>query len=47
MLPAAVTDVFSGLLVVAAVAALLIWRLGPLPPLLAGAAAGFVGRLVR
>ena len=47
MLPAAVTDVFSGLLVVAAIATLLIWRVGPLPPMLAGAAAGLVGRLVR
>jgi chromate transporter len=47
MLPAAVTDVFSGILVVAAVAALLVWRIGPLPPMLTGAAAGFVGRLVR
>lgn len=47
MLPAAVTDVFTGLLVLAAVAGLMIWRVGPLPPMLAGAAAGFVGRLVR
>jgi len=47
MLPAAVTDVFTGLVVAATVAGMLIWRIGPLPPMLAGAAAGFVGRLVR
>jgi chromate transporter len=47
MLPAAVTDVFTGLLMLAAVAGLMIWRVGPLPPMLAGATAGFVGRLVR
>jgi chromate transporter len=47
MLPAAATDAFSGMLLIAAVAALLFWRIGPLPPMLAGAAAGFVGRLVR
>jgi chromate transporter len=47
MLPAAVTDVLSGTLLVAAVAALLFWRIGPSPAMLAGAAAGFVGRLVR
>lgn len=47
MLPAAVTDVFTGLLMLAAVAGLMIWRVGPLPPVLAGAAAGLVGRMVR
>jgi chromate transporter len=47
MLPAAVTDVFTGVLMLAAVAGLLIWRVGPLPPLLAGAALGWVGRMVR
>lgn len=47
MLPAAVTDVFTGMLLVAAVAALMIWRTGPLPPMIAGAAAGWVARLVR
>lgn len=47
MLPAAVTDVFTGLLMLAAVAGLMIWRVGPLPPVLAGAAAGLLGRLVR
>ena len=47
MLPAAVTDIFTGLLMLAAVAGLLIWRVGPLPPLLAGAALGWFGRLVR
>jgi len=35
------------LLMLAAVAGLLIWRVGPLPPLLAGAALGWFGRLVR
>lgn len=47
MLPAAVTDVLTGLLMFAAVAGLLIWRVGPLPPMLAGAALGVVGRWVR
>jgi chromate transporter len=47
MLPAAVTDVFTALIVIATVAALHVWRVGPLPPMLAGAAAGFIGRLVR
>ena len=47
MLPAAVTDVFTGLLMLAAVAGLMIWRIGPLPPMLVGGAAGLVGRLVR
>jgi chromate transporter len=47
MLPAAVTDVFTGLLMVAAVAGLMIWRTGPLPPVFAGAAVGWVARLVR
>lgn len=47
MLPAAVTDVFTGLLMLAAVAGLMIWRVGPLPPVLAGAAAGLVSRMVR
>lgn len=47
MIPAAVTDVFTGALMLAAVAGLMIWRVGPLPPLMAGAAAGVIGRLVR
>ena len=47
MLPAAATDVFTALIVVATVIALLVWRLGPLPPMFAGAAAGFIARLVR
>ncbi len=47
MLPAAVTGVFTGVLMLAAVAGLMIWRVGPLPPVLAGAAAGLVSRLVR
>jgi len=47
MLPAAVTDVLTGVLCVAAVAGLLIWRVGPLPPMLTGATVGWVARLVR
>jgi chromate transporter len=47
MLPAAVTDVFTGLLMLATVAGLMIWRIGPLPPMLGGATAGLVARLVR
>lgn len=47
MIPAAVTDVFTGVLMLAAVTGLLIWRVSPLPPLLAGAALGWVGRAVR
>lgn len=47
MLPAAVIDVFTGLLFVAAVIGLLRWRVSPLPPVLAGAAAGLASRLVR
>ena len=47
MLPAAVTDVFTGVLMLAAVTGLMIWRVGPLPPVLAGAAAGLIGRMVR
>lgn len=47
MLPAAVTDVLTGVLLVAAVAGLLIWRTGPLPPMLTGATVGWVTRLVR
>jgi len=47
MLPAAVTDVFTGLLLVAAVAGLMIWRTGPLPPMLVGGMTGWVVRLVR
>lgn len=47
MLPAAVTDAFTGVLMVAAVAGLMIWRTGPLPPMFAGAAAGWAARLVR
>jgi chromate transporter len=47
MLPAAVTDVYTALLWLAAVTALLVWRVGPLPPMVAGAVAGLFGRLVR
>ena len=47
MIPAAVTDVFTGVLMLAAVTGLLIWRISPLPPLLAGAALGWVGKAVR
>lgn len=47
MIPAAVTDIFTGVLMLAAVTGLLIWRVSPLPPLLAGAALGWVGRAVR
>lgn len=47
MLPAAVTDVFTGVLMLAAVAGLMIWRVGPLPPVLLGGAAGWAARLVR
>jgi chromate transporter len=47
LLPAAVTDIFTALIVIATVMVLHVWRVGPLPPMLAGAAAGFVGRLVR
>jgi len=47
MLPAAVTDAFTGVLMVAAVAGLIIWRIGPLPPMLTGAAAGWAARLLR
>ena len=47
MIPAAVTDVFTAVLMLAAVTGLLIWRVSPLPPLLAGAALGWVGRAVR
>jgi len=47
MLPAAVIDVFTGLLFLAAVIGLLRWRVSPLPPIVAGAAAGLVGRMVR
>lgn len=47
MLPAAVTDVFTALLLIGAVAALMLGRVGPLPPMLAGAAAGLVSRLAR
>jgi len=47
MLPAAVTDVFTGLAMVAAVAGLMIWRTGPLPPMLVGAVAGWAVRVVR
>ncbi|HWR87494.1 MAG TPA: chromate transporter, partial [Acidiferrobacterales bacterium] len=47
MLPAAATDVFTVLIVIATVIALYVWRVGPLPPMFAGAAAGFIARLVR
>jgi len=47
MLPAAATDVFTALIVIATVFVLFVWRVGPLPPMFAGAAAGFIGRLVR
>ncbi len=47
MLPAAATDVFTTLILIASVFVLLVWRIGPLPPMFAGAAAGFIGRLVR
>ena len=47
MLPAAATDVFTSLIVIATVFALINWRIGPLPPMAAGAAAGVLARLVR
>lgn len=47
MLPAAVTDVYTGLLLVAAVVSLLAWRVGPLFPMALGAMAGVVGRWAR
>jgi chromate transporter len=47
MLPTAATDVFTALIVIATVVVMLVWRVGPLPPMFAGAAAGFIGRLVR
>jgi len=47
MLPAAVTDVFTGLMVIASVAVLMLGKTGPLAPMLAGAAAGWAVRLVR
>ncbi|TAM45441.1 MAG: chromate efflux transporter [Gammaproteobacteria bacterium] len=47
MLPAAVTDVFTALLLLGGVAALLIGRAGPLPPMMAGAVAGLFARFVR
>ncbi len=47
MLPAAVTDVFTALIVVATVTALLVWHIGPLPPMFAGAAAGLIEWLIR
>lgn len=47
MFPAAATDVFTALIVIATVVALHVWRVGPLPPMFAGAAAGFIARLVR
>jgi chromate transporter len=47
MLPAAATDVFTALIVIVTVLVLLVWRVGPLPPMFAGAVAGFVARLVR
>jgi len=47
MIPAAVTDGLTGILMVATVAGLLVWRTGPLPPMLTGAASGIVARLVR
>lgn len=47
MLPAAVTDVLTAILMLGAVASLLIWRTGPLPPMFTGAAAGVAARLIR
>ncbi len=47
MLPAAVTDVFTALLLLGGVAALLVARTGALPPMVAGAAAGLFARYVR
>ena len=47
MLPAAATDVFTALIVIATVFVLHVWRVGPLPPMFTGAAAGFIERLVR
>ena len=47
MFPAAVTDIFTGVLMVAAVAGLMIWRTGSLPPMLAGAVAGWALRAIR
>ncbi len=47
MLPAAATDAFTALIVIATVVALHVWRVGPLPPMFAGAAAGVLARLVR
>lgn len=47
MLTAAATDVFTSLIVIATVFALYVWRVGPLPPMFTGAAAGVLARLVR
>lgn len=47
LLPAAVTDIFTGLLLAGAVVGVLVWRVGPLPPMALGATAGVLGRLVR
>jgi len=47
MLPVAITDILTGALFMAAVGGLLVWRVGPLPPMITGAAIGWLARLVR
>jgi len=44
LLPHAAPDIFALVLFVSAAGALLLWRLGPLPPLLAGGVLGVIGR---
>lgn len=44
MLPGAVPDVTTGMLMVATIAAIVVWRLAPLPLMMAG---GMVGAALR